>query len=62
MKQEDVKVGMEFSMNDISSYWVIVEGIDGDYALCRYLTCFSHGREKVRLSRFVKENIFKRIK
>jgi hypothetical protein len=62
MKPEDVRVGMEFAMLDISSYWVHVEGIDGEDALCQYFTCFSGGKEKVRLRDLVNERVFRRIK
>lgn len=58
----EVAVGMEFQMLDISSYWLVVEGLDGEHALCQYFTCFSSGREKVKLDVLVNEKFFKRTK
>lgn len=62
MSPSEVAVGMEFQMLDFSSYWVVIEGIDGEDALCQYFTCFSGGREKVKLKDLVNEKLFKRIK
>lgn len=59
MKPEDVKVGMEFSVKDISSYCGTVEGIDGEYALVRCFTCFSGESEKVLLKELANEKVFR---
>lgn len=62
MKPEDVKPGMEFAARDISSYWVVVESVDTEDALCQYFTCFSGGVEIVNLKQLTDDKIFIRIR
>jgi len=58
VRPEDVRVGMEFWMLDICSYYGKVEAVDGEYALVSYHTCFSGGRDKILLTELVNEKVY----
>jgi hypothetical protein len=46
-----IVVGTKFQAIDISSYYGVVEAIDGETACCWYATCFTSGRDKIPLDR-----------
>jgi hypothetical protein len=52
---------MQFVCLDFAGSWVIVDGLDGEYALCRVFACFNHGREKLKLVDLANEQIWKKV-
>lgn len=61
MSPSEVQVGMQFVCLDFAGSWVIVDGLDGEYALCRVFACFNHGREKLKLVDLANEQIWKKV-